>query len=143
MSQLADKVRQVKQPRREKERIWRKNSIWKEKVAFVNYDESDEGESDLEGSEVHVAELKLGPPYICTSLKPVKEKEKTNASKSYSFDITKPEQIFDVLFKDKQIVIPVGKKLPSLNELKGQNFCEFHQIMGHKTNHCVRFRDLI
>ena len=63
--------------------------------------------------------IKKGPPYVCLSLKPIKGKEKINNAKSYSFDITKAEQIFDVLFKEKQIILAEGKKMPSINELKG------------------------
>ena len=59
------------------------------RVAYVNYVESKKDGSDPEGNDVHVVELKLGPPYICTSLNPAKGKEKANGSKSYSFDITK------------------------------------------------------
>ena len=97
LSQLDDKVRQVDELRRE---------IRKEKVAFVDYVELDERESDPKGSDVHVAELRSGLSYVCTSLKPVKRKEKANGSKPYSFNITKIKQIFDILLKDKQIVIP-------------------------------------
>ena len=104
----------------------RKTSGRKEKVAFVDFVESDEEESEADSGKVHVAKLKLGPPYVCTSLEPVKGKEEANGSKSYSFDIIKVEQIFDVLLKDKPIVIPDVKKLPSLNELKGRKFCKFH-----------------
>ena len=59
----------------------RKNFLRKEKVAFIDYVESDEEKSDPEGSEVHVAELISGPSYVCTSLKPVKGKEKVNGVK--------------------------------------------------------------
>lgn len=49
-------------------------------------------------NKVFVSKLKLGPPYVCASLKPVKGKEKTSSSnKNYSFDITKAKQIFYVL----------------------------------------------
>lgn len=48
-----------------------------------------------------------------------------------------------MLLKDKHIVIPDGKKLPPLNEVKGQKFCKFHQMIGHTTNNCVCLRDLI
>ena len=90
-----------------------------------------------------MTELKNGPPYVCLSLKPIKGKEKINNAKSYPFDITKAEQIFDVLFKEKQIILAEGKKMPSINELKSQKFCNFHQIVRHSTNNCVHFRDLI
>lgn len=74
----------------------RKNSVRKEKVPFIDFVESKEGESNPENTEVHVVELKSGPPYVCTSLNPVKGKEKANGLKYYLFDITKAEQIFGV-----------------------------------------------
>ena len=62
-----------------------------------------ESEEDFDKSEIHVAKLQARPPYICASLKPVNGKEKLNSTshKSFSFDITKFNQIFDVLLKDK------------------------------------------
>ena len=86
--------------------------------------ESDEDEDDFDSNEINLAEirageLQAGPPYVCASLKPVKGKEKANTSnKSYSFDITKADQIFDVLLKDKQIILPEGSKMPSIEEIK-------------------------
>ena len=88
-------------------------------------------------------ELKNSRPYVCPSLIPVKGKEKINSTKSYSFDTTKAEQIFDVLLKEKQIILLEEKKMPSINELKGQKFCIIHQMVRHSTNNCVHFRDLI
>ena len=90
-----------------------------------------------------MVELKSGPPYVCTSLRPVKGKEKATGSKSYSFNITKAKQIFNILLNDKQIIILEGTKLPPLNESKGHKFCKFHQMTGHITNNCVHFRDFI
>ena len=79
-----------------------------------------------------MVELQVGLPYVCTSLKPVKRKEKANSSnKSYSFDITKATQIFDVLLKHKQIIFLEGKKMPSIEEIKTRKFCKYHQIVGH------------
>ena len=95
----------------------KENSYSKRKVAYVKYEESEE--DDFDHDEVHVAELKNGPPYVCPSLKPIKGKEKINSAKSYSFNIIKAEQIFDVLLKEKQIILFEGKKMPSINELKG------------------------
>ena len=81
---------------------------------------------------------------MCASVKPIKGKEIANTSnKSYSFDITKVDQIFNVLLKDKQIILTKGKKMPSVEEIKNQKFCKYHQIVGHLTNNCVCFGDLI
>ena len=102
--------------------------------------ESDEDKDDFNSNEINLAEireteLQVGPPYVCASLKPIKGKEKANTSnKSYSFDITKADQIFYVLLQDKQIMLPEGKKMPSIEEIKNKKFCKYHQIVGHLTN---------
>ena len=82
---------------------------------------------------------------MCASLKTVKKKEKLNMTshKSYSFDITKADQVFEVLLRDKQIIFPKGKKMPFIGEIRNRNFCKFHQIVDHSSNNCVHFRDLI
>ncbi|XP_015968526.1 uncharacterized protein LOC107492068 [Arachis duranensis] len=104
-------------------------------------------EFDFE-TEVDLAELKKGPPYVCSLLKKLPSSEKSNDSKlksgkKYSFDISKSDHIFDALFKDKQLVLPEGRTLLSVKDLKGKPYCKFHQATSHSTNSCVRFRDLI
>ena len=103
----------------------------KEKIAFVKMNEEEDVQNDL--NKAFVAELKSGPPYVCVSLRLANGKEKASSSsnKMYTFDITKAKQIFDVLWKDKQIVLPKGKKIPSKEEIKRQKFCKFHLILGH------------
>ena len=108
----------------EKDRIERtrlRKTFRKEQVNFVeiksNKEKDDFNSNEINLLEVRAAELQVGPPYVCAFLKPVKEKANTS-NKSYSFDITKAGQIFDMLLKDKQIVLPEGKKMPSVEEIK-------------------------
>ncbi|XP_016164384.1 uncharacterized protein LOC107606893 [Arachis ipaensis] len=105
-------------------------------------------ESDFVFPEVDLAKLKKGPPYVCSLLKKIANVDRSNDTKykngkKYSFDILKYDQIFDVLLKDKQLVLPKGKTLLSTKDLKGKPYCKFHQATSHSTNNCVRFRNLI
>ncbi|XP_052116406.1 uncharacterized protein LOC127746598 [Arachis duranensis] len=121
--------------------------VRQEKVAYVAMESSHE-ESNLE-AEVDLSELKKGPPYVCSLLKKIPNIEKLNDSKMksekrYSFDILKSDQIFYMLLKDKQLILPEGRTLLSVKDLKGKPYCKFHQATSHLTNNnCVRFRDLI
>ncbi|RYR35029.1 hypothetical protein Ahy_A10g050124 [Arachis hypogaea] len=63
-------------------------------------------ESDVEFPEVDFAELKRGPPYVCSLLKKITSFDKANdmkytSGKKYNFDISKSYQTFDVLHRDK------------------------------------------
>jgi hypothetical protein len=51
--------------------------IRKEKVAYidVNYSFESNSSSDEEGNEIHIAELKSGPPYVCKALSPIVNKD--------------------------------------------------------------------
>src|SRR4051812_2388097 len=148
MAQLADRVRQVEMLKAEKARASKYHK--KEKIAYVTTSEFDSNRDDeYEEGEVNVAELKPGPPYICKLLKPSKDKnlvESKNekfSSKTYSFDITKCDEIFDLLVSDGQIIFPPGLKNPPLEQKKKRGFCKFHNFLGHKTSQCVLFRDLV
>ncbi|RYR48187.1 hypothetical protein Ahy_A07g034183 [Arachis hypogaea] len=112
LAHLAEKVRQTELMKKEKEkyrseqRSKSKPFTRKEKVAYVTMESSEE-ELDFE-IEIDLAELKKGPPYVCSLLKKLPSNEKSNDSKlksgkKYSFDISKSYQIFDVLLKDKQV----------------------------------------
>ncbi|XP_027368230.1 uncharacterized protein LOC113874205 [Abrus precatorius] len=152
MSQLATKVRQIEQLKAEKSfpRKIEKFSQ-KAKVAYIGLAEGEIGSEndfdkedvDLGVNELNVAELKLGPPYVCQSLKPLRMKDKTRPNKSYAFDVSKADHIFDILLKDGQIVLCDDHKIPTLEQRKGKKYCKFHHVYGHWTNNCVRFRDLI
>ncbi|XP_057760102.1 uncharacterized protein LOC130980438 [Arachis stenosperma] len=152
LAHLAEKVRQTELMKKEKvkhrteQRSKSKPFTRKEKVAYVTMESSKE-EIDFK-TEVDLAELKKGTPYVYSLLKKLPGSEKSNDSKlkiekKYSFDISKSDQIFDVLLKDKQLVLPEGRTLLSVKNLKGKPYCKFHQAISHSTNSCVRFRDLI
>lgn len=120
MAQLADIVRQIERLKVEKTKTGRYHK--KEKVSYVAVDEySYDDEELVNESEVNVAELKPGPPYTCKLLKPSNEKspietKKTDkyVAKTYTFDVSKCDEIFDLLVKYGQIIIPQGLKDPSL-----------------------------
>src|SRR3954468_24381216 len=148
MAQLADRVSQVERLKAEKARVSKYHK--KEKIAYVTTNEfGSNSDNEYEEGEVNVAELKPGPPYICKLLKPSKDKnlvESKNenfSSKTYSFDITKCDEIFDLLVSDGQIIVPPGLKNPPLEQKKKRGFCKFHNFLGHKTFQCVLFRYLV
>ena len=75
-------------------------------VAIVNCDSAKEEGGDEEGvvqEEIMVVELLGGKPYTCPTLTPVKGKEKikTKEKEVHLFNISKADQIFDFLVKDK------------------------------------------
>ncbi|XP_050891056.1 uncharacterized protein LOC127096543 [Lathyrus oleraceus] len=89
----------------------------KERVAYVEFeDEESEITEDpygLEEFEVDLAELKEAPPYTCKLLTPSNgrnpvetEKNDRFPKKTYTFDVTKCDKIFDLLVKDGQMIIP-------------------------------------
>ena len=63
--------------------------------------------------------------------------------KTYSFDISKCDEILDLLVKDGQMIVPLGEKLPPLEQRKKRGFCKYHNFLGHKTSQCFLFRDLV
>lgn len=41
------------------------------------------------------------------------------------------------------MVVPYGLKIQPLEQCKKRGFCKYHNFLGHKTSHCVLFRDLV
>ncbi|XP_058732818.1 uncharacterized protein LOC131604393 [Vicia villosa] len=152
LSQLADRVRHLELLRLEKVRHT-KAKAKKEKVAYVDYDDTDPiYEADYISTteaEIDLDEMKPGPTYECKSLFPSKGKNVSvdNNSKfpakTYTFDISKCEEIFDVLVKDGQILVPPNAKLPPLEQRHKRGFCKYHNYLGHSTSQCFLFRDLV
>ncbi|XP_050897134.1 uncharacterized protein LOC127103950 [Lathyrus oleraceus] len=131
MAQLVDRVRQVERLKAVKDRENKNNR--RERVAYVELDEDDpetySGPLNFDEREVDLVESKQGPPYSCKFLahsngkNPV-ELEKSDAfpKKTYTFDVTKCDEIFDLLGKDDQMIVPLGAKIPPLEQRKNKGF---------------------
>ncbi|XP_050888874.1 uncharacterized protein LOC127094047 [Lathyrus oleraceus] len=106
--------------------------------------------ANFDENEIDLAELKQGPPYACKVLAPSNGKNPIEPEnndkfpkKTYTFDVTKYDEIFDLLVKDGQMIVPSGAKVPPLEQRKKIRFCKYHSFLGHKTSQCFLFRDLV
>lgn len=97
-----------------------------------------------------MAELKPTPPYVGKLLTPSNEKnpvEPENSDKflkkTDTFDVTKYDEIFDLLVADGQILLPQGAKVSSLEQRKKRGLCKYHIFWGHTTSQCFLFKDLV
>ncbi|RYR06767.1 hypothetical protein Ahy_B05g074078 [Arachis hypogaea] len=82
LAHLAERVRQVEILRKKKEKYESDERKLKKKVSYVAMESSDE-EFDLE-AEVDLAELKKGPPYVCSLLRKISNSDKSSDSKQKS-----------------------------------------------------------
>ncbi|KAI5343513.1 hypothetical protein L3X38_011389 [Prunus dulcis] len=158
LAELADKASKYEELLREEQR--RRNSskgtYYKTPSSSVHLVEV-ESEEDTEGSEereIAVAEMaKLKHPISCKALtKPLKDQKpppftrgfvpnNPTQNKVYSFDLTKVDALFDDMLLHKAIETP--HRLPKPEELKGRQYCKWHNSWNHSTNSCVVFRDVI
>ncbi|CAL2265903.1 unnamed protein product [Prunus armeniaca] len=67
--------------------------------------------------------------------------KKPTQNKVYSFDLTKFDALSDEMLLKKAIETP--HRLPKLEELKGGQYCRWHNSWNHSTNNCVVFKDVI
>ncbi|KAK1670837.1 hypothetical protein QYE76_058996 [Lolium multiflorum] len=78
-----------------------------------------------------------GNPVSCKWVKP------PGPPRGFDFDVTKTEQIFDLLLKEKQLKLPEGLKIPTVQELNGKPYCKWHNSFSHTTNDCRVWRQQI
>jgi len=151
MAQLTDRVRQIERLKAERARTNRFPK--KEKIAYVDTYNSDPefnwGSDTVEDNEINLAELTDGPPYACKSLRPSNGKNPEEPKndkyppKTYTFDVSKCEEIFDLRVADGLILVPKNLKLPPLEQQKKRVFCKFQGFLGHYLSRCTRFRDSV
>jgi hypothetical protein len=100
--------------------------------------EADEDEGSAGDQEVAVAEwTRRATPVSCKWVKP------PGPPRGFDFDVTKTEQIFDLLLKEKQLKLPEGLKIPTVQELNRKPYCKWHNSFSHATNDCRVWRQQI
>jgi hypothetical protein len=82
--------------------------------------------------------MSLSKPFVCSSLKPASKRRQDEMR--YTFDIAKCGRIFDYLLEEKQIKLPSGRVIPSLEQLKKHAYYKWHNSYSHATNDCNVFR---
>lgn len=65
---------------------------------------------------------------------PKEPKNDKYTSKTYTFVVTKCDEIFDILVADAIMVVPKSLKLPPLKQRQKIGFCKFHGFLGHNTS---------
>ena len=109
-------------------------------------------EYDMVLGEVDMAKLIYKWPVVCKVLYSATEgangtltikKQAFEARKAYTFDLTLVDQIFYALYTKKLIQLDNGHKMTKAEDLKGKEFCKWHNSCRHLTNNCVVFRNVI
>ncbi|KAK1687135.1 hypothetical protein QYE76_047983 [Lolium multiflorum] len=112
--------------------------LYQDKFKRVALIETEEDEDSAEDQEVAVAEWTRGAkPVSCKWVK------QPGPAKGFDFDLSKTEQIFDLLLKEKQLKLPEGHKIPTLQEMNGRPYCKWHHTFTHATNDCKVLRGQI
>ncbi|KAK1630833.1 hypothetical protein QYE76_005148 [Lolium multiflorum] len=112
--------------------------LYQDKYKRVALIETDEDEDSAGDQEVAVAEWTRGAkPVSCKWVK------QPGPMKGFDFDLSKTEQIFDLLLKEKQLKLPEGHKIPTPQEMNGKPYCKWHHTFTHTTNDCKVLRGQI
>jgi hypothetical protein len=99
---------------------------FKRQVTLIDTEDAEESGDD---QEVAVAEWTPGAnPLSCKWVK------QQGSTKGFDFDVSKVEQIFDLLLKEKQLKLPEGCKPPTAQELQGRSYCKWHHYFTHNTS---------
>jgi hypothetical protein len=87
---------------------------------------SEDAEDSGDDQEVAVAEwTQWANPVSCKWVK------QQGPAKGFDFAVSKVEQIFDLLLKEKQLKLPEGCKFPT--------YCKWHHSFTHNTSDCKEF----
>jgi hypothetical protein len=95
-------------------------------------------DDDDDDSEIAAAEWVRSKKVI-----PCQWVKNSGKEERYDFDITKADKIFDLLLREKQIQLPAGHTIPSVEKLGKRRYCKWHNSRSHSTNDCKVFRQQI
>jgi hypothetical protein len=101
---------------------------FKRQVVMVDIEDSEDFEDDR---EIAVVEWARGAKPV-----PCKWVKQQGPLKGFDFDMSKVEQIFNLLLKEKQLKFPEGFKIPTTQELQGRSYCKWHNSFTHGTGDC-------
>jgi hypothetical protein len=105
---------------------------FKRQVTLID---AEDAEDPREDQEVAIAEWTRGAnPVSCKWVK------QQGPAKDFDFDVSKAEQIFHLLLKEKQLKLPEGCKFPIAQELQGRSYCKWYHSFTHTTNDCKELR---
>jgi hypothetical protein len=96
----------------------------RKKVSYVDYSNSED-----EDNMIGLAEWVKGKKTVSC---PFGKKE----PKKFGFDITKADEISDLLLQQGQIKLSKFHTIPFAKELKRMKYCKWHNAMSHDTNDC-------
>jgi hypothetical protein len=100
--------------------------------------DAEDAEDSGDDQEVAVAEWTRGTnPVSCKWVK------QQGPAKGFDIDVSKIEQIFDLLMKEKQLKLPESCKFPIAQELQGRSYCKWHHSFTHNTGDCKELCRLI
>ncbi|XP_051127700.1 uncharacterized protein LOC127249109 [Andrographis paniculata] len=135
LASLASKVGRLEYLFREKDHNFRRNRVQQMASVDTEIYSLDEEQGNI--IEEMAAEIVSGKPYVCSKLKPLSGTEEREQP---TFDVSKADEIFDILLADGQIRIPEGQRLATKEEIKGRPYCKWHNSFTHYTNQCTHFR---
>ncbi|KAF3438742.1 hypothetical protein FNV43_RR21506 [Rhamnella rubrinervis] len=131
-----------------------KGTYYKDPNLDINLVESEDHVEDST-IEVGLAEVVATWPYMWRALvKPLGTQKTLQLAKEtktrvdgleriFYFDITKADQIFDLLLANKVIKLPDSYKTSSVEEIKKRQYYKWHHSWSHDTVNCIQFRNTL
>jgi hypothetical protein len=99
---------------------------FKRQVTLIDAEDAEDSGDD---QEVAVAEWTRGAnPVSCKWVK------QQGPAKGFDFNVSKVQQIFDLLLKGRQLKLLEGCKFPTAQELQGRLYCKWHHPFTHNTS---------